>query len=153
MHLRAAEASDVGFLADVVISATRDQGRLAEDFDEPAFRAGFESWTADQVAGRVDGSRTYVIEVDDQRAGRLRVVRDANVLELAGIQLLPRFQSCGVGSEILVLLKAEATATGSRFELSVETDNPRAQALYERHGMVPVATTETGNRLRWTGSG
>lgn len=150
MHLRAAASADVGFLADVVISATRDQGRFGDDFDEGGFRSGFESWTADQIAGRVEASSTYVIEIDGERAGRLRVVRDANVVELAGLQLLPRFQSRGVGSEILVLLKAEAASSGSSLELVVETDNPRALALYERHGLIVVAAAENENRLRWT---
>lgn len=153
MQLRVANPFDVGFLADVVISATRDQGRLDDDFDEAGFRSGFEAWTADQVAGRVEGSRTYVIEVDGERAGRLRVVNDAQTVELAGLQLLPRFQSRGVGSEILVLLKAEATSAGLRFELSVEIDNPRAQALYERHGLVVIGSANGENRLRWSGGG
>lgn len=93
MHLRAAERSDIEFLTEVVIAATRDQGRLPDDFDEAEFRAGYERWTGDGIAGRDAGSRTYVIEVDGERAGRLRIVRGATVLELAGIQLLPRFQT------------------------------------------------------------
>lgn len=93
MRLRQAEPPDVEFLADVVIAATRDQGRLPDDFDENAFRTGFRSWTVEQLKGAEEGSRTYVIEVDGERAGRLRVVRKDATVELAGIQLLPRFQS------------------------------------------------------------
>jgi len=153
MHLRQAEPSDVEFLADVVISVTRDQGRLPGDFDEVDFRTGFESWTAEHLAGTVEGNRTSVIEVDGERAGRLRVVRTGAVVELAGIQLLPPFQSRGIGSEILVLLKAEAASSGASLELSVEIDNPRAQALYERHGLVVTGTTGGERRLRWTSTG
>ena len=136
-----------------MIAATRDQGRLPGDFDEADFRADFERWTADGIAGRDAGSSTYVIEVDGERAGRVRIVRGANVLELAGIQLLPRFQTRGVGSEILGLLKAEAEAAGLPFELSVDTDNLRAQALYERHGLVIVGRSDGENRMRWTSNG
>jgi GNAT superfamily N-acetyltransferase len=149
VHLRAANPSDVGFLTDVVISATRDQGRLPDDFDEPAFRAAFESRSLQQLVDPAEPSRTYVIEVDGERAGRARVVRSAEVLELAGLQLLPGFQSRGVGSEILVLLKAEAAAADARLELSVEFDNPRARAFYERHGLVAIGMTDRENRLRW----
>ena len=40
LELRAAEAADTAFLTDVVIETTRDQGRLARDFDEDAFSDG-----------------------------------------------------------------------------------------------------------------
>jgi ribosomal protein S18 acetylase RimI-like enzyme len=150
MHLRPARSADIGFLIDVVISATREQGRLDADFDEVGFRVDFERWTAAQVAGEIEGSSTYVIEVEGRRAGRLRVVRHGATIELAGIQLLPEFQSHGVGSEILLLLKADAAAAHGSLELSVDLDNPRAQALYERHGLVVIETTEKERRLRWT---
>jgi ribosomal protein S18 acetylase RimI-like enzyme len=149
VHLRAAQPADVGFLADVVISATRDQGRLDEGFDEAGFRAEFERWTLEQVAGAIEGSSTYVVEVDGERAGRLRVVRHGTTVELAGLQLLPRFQSHGVGSDVLVLLKAEAASMQGTLELSVDVDNPRAQALYERHGLTVFEATDKENRLRW----
>lgn len=153
VHLRAAESSDLGFLADVVISATRDQGRLPDEFDEAGFRVEFERWTTEQIAARVEGSSTYVIEIDGERVGRLRIIRERRGVELAGIQLLPRFQSRGIGSEIVALLKTEVASAGSSLELSVEKDNPRAQAFYERHGMVVIDTTGSENRLRWTPDG
>lgn len=31
----------------------------------------------------------------------------------------------------------------------MDKDNPRAQALYERHGLVVTDTTGGENRLRW----
>jgi hypothetical protein len=69
LELRAAEVADAAFLTDVVIETTRDQGRLARDFDEDAFRRLYEQWSATQV------DTTSVIEVDEVPAGRLRVVR------------------------------------------------------------------------------
>lgn len=39
--LRRATTADVDFLTDVVLSATRAQGRLPADFDEAEYRAGF----------------------------------------------------------------------------------------------------------------
>jgi len=94
-----------------------------------------------------------VIEVDGERVGRLRIVRDRRGVEVAGIQLLPRSQSRGIGSEIVALLKTEVASAGSSLELSVEKDNPRAQAFYKRHGMVVIDTTGSESRLRWTPDG
>ena len=86
---RPATADDVAFLTDVVVEATADQGRLPDDFDEVEFRHGFGEWTAEQVRGELDGSSTSVVEVDGVRAGRLRVVRRRDLVEIAGLQLLP----------------------------------------------------------------
>jgi ribosomal protein S18 acetylase RimI-like enzyme len=141
-RLRKATAADVDFLVDVVIEATRVQGRVPPDFDEPRFRVGFREWTAQQLAESGDASTTYVIEVDGQRAGRLRVVRTREELELAGIQLLPGQQSRGIGTRIITDLLAEAAGAGLPMALSVEKDNPRAQALYRRLGFAVTGETD-----------
>ena len=40
---------DAGFLADVVLAATRAQGRPPDDLDEAEWRAGFAEWTSEQA--------------------------------------------------------------------------------------------------------
>ena len=146
---RPATPSDVGFLADVVIEATADQGRLPADLDLAEYRAGYMEWTAEHVHGEVDGSSTFVIEVDGQQAGRLRVVQNSECLELAGIQLLPRFQSQGIGSHIVRSLVERAVSSGRRFELTVDKDNPRARALYERLGLVEESGSDDKHLMVW----
>jgi ribosomal protein S18 acetylase RimI-like enzyme len=146
---RPAAATDIEFLADVVIEATRDQGRWPADVDEAEFRAGYVNWTAGEVRTEVAGSTTYVIEVDEIPAGRLRVVRDSERIELAGIQLLPRHQSQGIGTHVIRGLMNEAAAGGVRFELNVEKDNPRARVLYERLGLAWESETTDENHMVW----
>lgn len=140
-RLRAATAADIDFLTDVVIEATRHQGRLPPNFDEAEYRAGFAEWTAEQIAAHDEASLTSVIDVDGSPIGRLRVVRTENELELAGIQLLPREQSAGIGSRIIADLFAEATAAGKPMTLSVEKDNERARLLYARLGFGVIGQT------------
>ena len=141
--VRAATADDVGFLTDVVIEATRAQGRLPADFDEAGYREGFGEWTQEQVRGEVPDSVTSVIGLDGQNVGRLRVVRTEAELELGGLQLLPAYQGRGIGGAILRELLAEAEGTGRRFVLSVEKDNPRARAFYESYDLRVVEETES----------
>jgi ribosomal protein S18 acetylase RimI-like enzyme len=150
VHLRNATLSDVGFLTDVVVEATRDQGRLAADFDEASFRHGFRARTGREVRGEIADSSTYVIEVGGEAVGRLRVIRTESSVELAGLQLLPRCQSRGIGSQIVRQLMDEAAATGLPFDLEVEKDNPRARALYERLGMHLAGENDTDHHLRAT---
>ena len=140
--IRSATQDDVGFLTDVVIEATRAQGRFPADFDEAAYREGFADWTQEQVRGEVPGSTTSVVGLDGHDVGRLRVVRTEDDLELGGLQLRPAYQGRGLGGAILRELMAEAEAIGRRFVLSVEKDNPRARAFYESHDLHVVDETD-----------
>ena len=151
VFVRPATEHDVLFLTDVVVVATRAQGRLADDFDEPEFRAGFAEWTREQVRGEVEGSETSVIEIEGERAGRLRVVRAPDHHELAGIQLLPAHQGHGIGTHLVEQFLVEARRAGVPARISVEKDNPRARALYERLGFAPVDETETDDVLEAAG--
>lgn len=147
--IQPANLDDVEFLADVVFAATRAQGRLTADFDEEAWRRDFCRWTTQQVRDALSGNVISVVEVDGERVGRLRVVRRDGIIELAGIQLVPKAQGCGVGTAIIESIKAEAAAAGVALELAVEKDNPNARRLYDRLGFVEVGETEDEHRLRW----
>jgi len=149
VFVRPATEHDVAFLTDVVLVATRAQGRLADDFDEAGFRDGFAEWTSEQVRGEVPGSQTSVIEIEGERAGRLRVVRAPDHMELAGIQLLPAHQGHGIGTHLVESFLVEARDAGLPARVSVEKDNPRALALYVRLGFVPVGETDTDVELEW----
>ncbi len=152
VFVRPATEHDVLFLTDVVVVATRAQGRLPDDFDEPEFRAGFAEWTREQVRGEVEGSETSVIEIEGERAGRLRVVRAPDHHELAGIQLLPAHQGHGIGTHLVEQFLVEARGAGLPARISVEKDNPRARALYERLGFARVDETETDDVLEAAGA-
>jgi ribosomal protein S18 acetylase RimI-like enzyme len=148
-RIRPATAGDVGFLADVLIEATQAQGRLPNDFDERHWRKSFAEWTMEQVRGEIPNSTTSVVEVDNKRVGRLRIVRTADCIELCGIQLLPDFQRRGIGTAIIEDLKAQAAAADIPLDLGVEKDNPDARKLYERLGFAQVDENEQESRLRW----
>ena len=148
-RIRPATPADIGFLADVVVEATRAQGRLSDAFDETTWRSNFTAWTEKQLRGEARESTTSVIEVGDEPVGRLRVTRSQDRMELSGIQLLPRVQGQGIGTAIIEDLKAEAEAGGSCLDIGVEKDNPRARRLYERLGCVQVAEDDQEHKLRW----
>ena len=148
VSVRPATEADVDFLTDVVVEATYDQGRFPDDFDEVDFRTGFGAWTAEQIDGDGAGSSISVVEVDGVRAGRLRVVRRRDLVEIAGLQLLPEHQSQGVGRTVVARLVEQARADGLPVELGVEKDNPRARAFWERCGFTYVGEGEGEHRLR-----
>ena len=153
VFVRPATEHDVLFLTDVVMVATRAQGRLPDDVDEAAYREGFAAWTHEQVRGEVPDSETSVIEIEGERAGRLRIVRAPDHHELAGIQLLPAHQGHGIGTHLVEQFLVEARGAGLPARISVEKDNPRARALYERLGFVAVGETERDDVLEVTPAG
>jgi ribosomal protein S18 acetylase RimI-like enzyme len=148
-RLRPATEADIGFLADVVVEATRAQGRLPGGFDEPQWREAFTEWTLEQIRAAIPGSTTSVVEMAGILVGRLRTIRTADSIELCGIQLLPGVQRRGIGTAIVADLQAQAAAAGLPLDLSVEKDNPGASRLYRRLGFAPIAETEEEYRLRW----
>jgi len=148
-RIRPAALEDIGFLTDVVLTATRAQGRLPGTFDEPAWRTAFTAWTRKQIRGDVPGSTTSIIESGGGPVGRLRITRSKDHIELSGIQLLPHAQGRGIGTAIIEHLKAEAAAADIPLDIGVEKDNPRARRLYERLGCVQVAEDEQEHKLRW----
>jgi RimJ/RimL family protein N-acetyltransferase len=135
--VRPATLDDAEFVTDVVIAATEHQGRFPADLDRTEYREGFLEWTREQL-GEVSDSTTSVLTAYGVDVGRLRVVRTPDLLELAGLQLLPAHQGKGIGTRVVRELMAEAVASGRAFGLSVEKDNPRARALYERLGLAVV---------------
>ena len=148
-RVRPATDDDVGFLADVVFEATRAQGRLPHGFDERQWREDFTHWTLEQVRSQGPDTTTSVVEVGNERAGRLRITRTADGIELNGVQLLPRFQRRGIGAAIIEDLKAQGAAAGIPLSLGVEKDNPGARRLYERLGFRHAGEDGEEYKLRW----
>ncbi|NUS00355.1 MAG: GNAT family N-acetyltransferase [Kribbellaceae bacterium] len=147
-RLRPAVPSDAEFLADVTLTATRAQGRLAADVDELAWREGFVEWTLESIQD--PATDLYVVTVDDRAVGRLRVSRTPQAVELNGIQLHPDVQNRGIGTAIINTLQDEATRRGVPLQLNVERDNPNARRLYDRLGFTKTAEDGAEDVLQWS---
>ena len=115
---------------------------MATDIDAEAWRTAFTAETRRQVPARCAHDTTYVIEIDGERAGRLRLVRPPDFRELAGIQLLPAHQGNGLGTYLIEQFLVDARDQGLPARVSVQRDNPRARGLYERLGFVEVAADD-----------
>jgi GNAT superfamily N-acetyltransferase len=71
------------------------------------------------------------------------------ILLMDGIFIVETARGIGAGSALLSAIKDEARGRGlSQVRLDVIDTNPRARALYERRGFVPLSSTNTGP-LRW----
>ncbi|MEU8817066.1 GNAT family N-acetyltransferase [Actinoplanes sp. NPDC048796] len=133
MIIRPATVADVERLADIVVEAG---GYDAE------WRARFVEWSRRTIVDADPANVLSVIEVDGAVAGRLRVVRDAEGLRLAGIQLDPAVRNRGLGTEIVRGLERAAARDGVPVLIGVEKDNHGARRLYERLGYRRFGETE-----------
>lgn len=149
IRLRTASLEDVPFLADVVIKVTLAQGRFPSNIDLVEYRTGYEDWTRETVLGTIPNCTLSVIEQDDIPIGRLRVVRDATSITLAGIQLLPDYQNKHIGSMLVEQLKQEAELKRIPLHISVEKDNPHAQRFYKRLGCITRGEDENEYHLEY----
>lgn len=155
--LRPATAEVAEVLTDIVVTATKAQGRWSPRSakKEREWRRRFVAWSRETATTADPSNALSVIEVADQAVGRLRVVRTTEPgpdIELAGIQLRPRMQGRGIGTAVVRELQREAALRGGRLTIGVEKDNPRARALYERLGCVLVGESDDEYTLLWTGT-
>lgn len=147
VYVRPATDKDVTFLVDVVLVTARAQGRVPDDLDERAWRASFGDETLRRIAGDSAHDATYVIEIDGERAGRLRIVRAPDHRELAGIELLPAHQGQGLGTHLIEQFLVDARDRGLPARVSAQRDNPRARALLERLGFVEIGPAERADPI------
>lgn len=131
-QLRTATEADIEFLARVSLRANEDRYCRHPGWDADKFYRGVLDFAADQVAGNVPNSTTFVITEDGVDVGRLRLVTTTTKIEIAGLQVMPEHQNRGIGTAVITSVLNRARQTGIPVELEVETDNPDARRLYER---------------------
>jgi ribosomal protein S18 acetylase RimI-like enzyme len=83
-----------------------------------------------------------ILELDGQPIGCIRIEDRSDEVFLAEIQILPDFQSRGIGREVIQGEVARAHKMKKPIRLQVLKKNERARALYERLGFGLCGTTD-----------
>ena len=107
-----------------------------------------EDWQEEYFRKKFEPQKRQIIVVDGEDAGVLVVEERPNEIYLGLIELLPRFQGCGVGTSILNDLKNKAAQQKVRLSLHVLSTNIKARRLYERFGF--RAIYEESSRILMT---
>ena len=152
LGLRPATPDDQSFLR-AVYADTRAAEVSRTGWPEPIMRAFLDQQfdlQSRHYAARHPGADRLILTVRngdsaEQRIGRLYLDRTETRWRLLELALLTPWRCRGFGGLFLDSLAQAASAQGaSAIDLSVAVDNPRAQALYARHGYrLGVATTTT----------
>lgn len=114
-------------------------------WDEEVQRSAF--------ARRWNPDNQQIIIVEGRNAGRITLNETDELIYIAQINLLPEFQSKGMGSAVIESVKADAARKGKLVELRVLKTNPNAQRLYERLGFTVFDESDTHHWMRWNAAG
>lgn len=95
-------------------------------------------------------SRVRMIECDGTFAGFIQQREEDDHTFLLNFALDDSFQSQGIGSQLIELLKGESKAHGKTLRLNVFRTNPRARKFYLSHGFTVEQQGENGCEMRWT---
>ncbi len=107
-----------------------------------------EQVQAERFRAHFDPGRLCIVVVDGQQIGVLEVEeRPAELLFLANLRILPRFQGQGWGTRILCDLLRQAQEAGVPLTLQVLRVNQGARRLYERLGLRVIQESPTHYRM------
>lgn len=92
----------------------------------------------------------WIITMDSKSVGKIMFERSTSALHLIDFIITPDWRNRGIGSTILVALKACIDANAGVLSLSVEHHNTHAKRLYQRLGFIKKQAFETHELLVWS---
>jgi ribosomal protein S18 acetylase RimI-like enzyme len=138
--LRPASAADRDFAFELNRATMKEYVDATWGWDEAEQVAFFDE--------TFDPADCEIVRVGETDIGLLAVEENDDEIYLAGIYLLPEWQSRGIGSSIVRSLLERGATLARPVTLRVLHSNPRAEALYARLGFARFRTIETHAYLR-----
>ena len=131
ISLRESTKDDLDFLYNVSTEAmrfVREKSSPEKIRDKAEERAEYEK--------TFSGKKVEIVQFNGQDVGRLRVMRSLESIYIGGIQILPEFQSKGIGTEIFKDLIEESERTKLPIVLEVHNVNEVAKKFYLNLGFI-----------------
>lgn len=150
LSLRASQADDRALLEDIYASTRADELALTDwsQADQAAFiRMQFSAQDA-HYRLHYPGAQFWLVCHQSIPAGRLYWHDRDSERRIMDLALLPAYRNRGYGSQVLLALQADATASGIGLSIHVERFNP-ARQLYARLGFGLKQEGEVYNLLEW----
>ena len=144
LRLVPVRAEDFEDLLALRIAAMRDSLERAGLFDPSRARQRFE--------GQFDPACSWHIEQGPARAGLLTLKVQAGALRVEHLYIHPHHQNQGVGAWALEQAKTHARQLGLDLTLAALRASD-ANRFYQRHGFLPVGSTDVDIEYRWSQSG
>jgi ribosomal protein S18 acetylase RimI-like enzyme len=135
LSLRLATAADVDHLFSIHRAALKSYVDATWGWDE--------DWQLDHFRQHFDASVRQVIGYEHEDIGFLDVMIRGDAIILQNIEIDPKYQGRGIGTELIRRLFVSADHNGIPVKLQVLKVNSRARELYERLGFVQTGHTKT----------
>lgn len=142
IKLRQTEQGDANFLWELHVLALKPHVSAVYGWDEAFQRRYYlENYST---------LNSQVIQVAGEDAGVLAIEETPLGYILSSIELLPKYQGMGIGSQLISDLLEKAATTGQPVSLRTLKDTP-ARQLYERLGFQVIGETEVHYWMRKEG--
>jgi len=151
IRLRPVGEEDRGFTL-AVFASTRERERNAIAWTPGEWTRFIQTQFAAQCnhyATFFPGSEHVVILENETAVGRAWIYRCDLEIRLVDIAILRTHRSRGIGTHVIRSLQKEAADAQLPVRHSVELENPRARALYERLGFVATETRGLHTLMEW----
>ncbi|MBL9132632.1 MAG: GNAT family N-acetyltransferase [Verrucomicrobiaceae bacterium] len=151
LTLRPVTAEDTAFLFAVYASTREAELALTGWSTEQKAAFCAQQFHAQDTHYRqhYPGAQYFVIEAENQAAGRLYVDHGENEIRVMDIALLPQFRGKGIGTHYFRELQKEAQTASKVLSIHVEAFNP-AKRLYERLGFQLAEDKGVYHFMTWT---
>ena len=143
LHYRRAGEEDLERTYEIFLEASQDLNRRhgrSADLTSSVPRVRALAFRRNLV--RLDPERFWVAESGGDLVGFGAATQRGRVWYLAGLHVIPRFQSLGAGGELLRRCLA-ASAKDSIYTVVTDSINPVSNALYGKYGMFPQTALVT----------
>jgi ribosomal protein S18 acetylase RimI-like enzyme len=97
-------------------------------------------------------ARFDIIELDEEKIGRIVVDRPGDHLHLVDVAIVPRQRNRGIGGAIISALLDEARAADLPGQLKVDSSNDPSMRLYRRLGFRVTGTSPFHLMIQWSPS-
>ena len=152
--LREVTAEDEAFLLEVYASTRALELSLVPWSDEQRetfLRFQFDAQDS-HYRTQFPAASYQIIFKDDERVGRIYVLREAAEIRILDLTVLPQHRNAGIGSSLMRDLLSEAEQTGKPVSIWVEEFNP-SQALFQRLGFSTIQQDGYNSLMQWSPSG
>jgi ribosomal protein S18 acetylase RimI-like enzyme len=150
-NLRPATSVDTAFLFAVYASTRAEElGQTNWSAEQKtAFCSQQAQAQANHYRQHYPTAQYFIIESQQQPAGRLYVDHWEKEIRIMDIALLPSFRGKGIGTQLLRSLQNEAAEAGKLLSIHVESFNP-AKRLYERLGFQVAEDKGVYQLMTWS---
>jgi GNAT superfamily N-acetyltransferase len=150
VSLRDESEQDLEFLFEVYASTREEELALvpwtAEQKD--AFLKMQFAAQRNYYRERFPNAQYQLIVLDQQRVGRLYVLREDETIRILDMTVVPAYRSRGIGTFLLNGILSEASESAKPVEIYVETYN-RSLGLFERLGFQKKAEEGINFLMEW----